>query len=136
VPAEPWRPSRFTAILLAVLTIWPFIYIGLFFAMFFFMWVSFGTTNQRNEPPDLFKYIFPLHCSTMLLIFGLVAVYVIHAYRTDAIPNDKKVLWVVILFLGNMLAFPIYWYLFIWRETSAATRRPPESAGPPEQPVG
>ena len=40
-----------------------------------------------------------LHCGTMLLTFGLVGVSIVHLFRT-----------------GNMLAFPIYWYLYMWRQ--------------------
>jgi hypothetical protein len=52
----------------------------------------------------------------MLLSFALTGVYVFHVYRSDRVEQDRKVLWVVILFFGNMIAFPIYWYFYLWRE--------------------
>jgi hypothetical protein len=40
----------------------------------------------------------------------------VNVFRNDHVDKDKKVLWAVVLFMGNMIAMPIYWYLYIWRE--------------------
>ncbi len=32
------------------------------------------------------------------------------------IQEDKKILWFFLIFLGNIIAMIIYWYLFIWSE--------------------
>ena len=108
------------AIVLGLLALWPFVYMALFFGFFAFsfMWTQ---SARPGEVPDLFKFIFPLHCGTMLITFGLVGVSIVHLFRTDRVPADKKALWAVVLFLGNMLAFPIYWYLYMWRQPSAIT---------------
>ena len=111
----PWRPSRGTVVAIGLLTLWPLLYMGLFLSFFVYMFTSMA--HQQQGPPAFFMYIFPLHCFTMLLMFALTGVYVFHAYKTDQIPADKRVLWVVILFFGNMVAFPIYWYLYMWRAT-------------------
>ena len=26
-----------------------------------------------------------------------------------------KALWAIVLFLGNIFAMPVYWYLYIWK---------------------
>lgn len=92
---------------------------ALFFAMFAFMWVHFANVASHHgrpaEPPMFFFYLFPLHFLTMLLMFGLTATYVVHAFRTDLVDPDKRVIWVIALIFGNILAFPIYWYLYMWR---------------------
>lgn len=86
---------------------------------FMFSFASFG---GKGEPPvDLFKYIFPLHCATMLLMFGLTAAYIVHVFRSDQLPADKRTLWVIVLFMGNMLAFPVYWWFYIRPGSSSAT---------------
>ncbi len=113
----PWQPSRPATIAIGLLSVWPFLYMGLFFAAFAYMWYSTPHRGQSGEPV-IFKYIFALHCLTILLMFVLIGIYVFHAYKTDRIANDKKVLWVVILFLGNLMAFPIYWYLYMWTPVS------------------
>lgn len=114
--SEPaWQPSRAVVILLGGLTLWPFLYIGLFFAFTVFSFVGLQSADGQ-QAADLFKYIVPLHCGTMLLMFGLVGVFVFHLFRTDRVAADKKALWAVVLFLGNMMALPIYWYLYLWRQ--------------------
>lgn len=123
MPDTPWKPKRSTVVVLGLLSLWPFLYMGLFFAFFAFSFVWFQ--SRKGGDPDFFKYIFPLHCATMLLMFALIAVYIVHLFRTDRIPADKKALWAVVLFLGNMMAFPIYWYLYLWRQPQEASGQPP-----------
>jgi hypothetical protein len=63
----------------------------------------------------------------MLVTFALLALYVVHAFKTDRLASDKKVLWVIVLFLGNLVAFPIYWYLYMWRAERRAGFSPPRT---------
>ncbi len=112
--SAPWRPSRFTTVVLGLLTVWPILYFVLFMGFMAFAFASIGS-GGKGKPFEAFWLIFPLHIATMLLMFALTATYVVHAFRTDRIAGDKRVLWVVVLFLGNMIAFPIYWYLYLWR---------------------
>ncbi len=44
----------------------------------------------------------------MALMLGLTVFYIVHVFRTDRVPADKKALWAVVLFLGNLLAMPFY----------------------------
>jgi hypothetical protein len=30
--------------------------------------------------------------------------------------TDEKSLWIILFLLGNVLAFPVYWYMRIWKE--------------------
>ncbi|MEA2488948.1 MAG: hypothetical protein QOH21_740 [Acidobacteriota bacterium] len=114
--SSPWRPSRGAAVAIGILSIWPIIYMCLFMAFVAMTFLSAAGGGSSASPfPALFRYVMVLHLLTMLMMFALTALYVVHAFRTDLIPNDKKVLWVVVLFLGNLVAFPIYWYLFLWQ---------------------
>ena len=49
----------------------------------------------------------------MALGFALIAVYVVHAVRSDQFTQEMRIVWVIILFMGNMLAFPVYWWLYL-----------------------
>jgi hypothetical protein len=46
----------------------------------------------------------------------LLGIYIVNVFKNDRVSKDKKALWVVVLFLGNMIAMPVYWYLYIWEE--------------------
>ena len=50
----------------------------------------------------------------MALIVGLLVFYITHLFRTDSVANDKKALWAIVLFLGNVIAMVVYWFLYIW----------------------
>ena len=80
-----------------------------------------------GKNPDLrfpFMVIFPLHLLTMLWIMALTVFYMVNVFRNDRVEKDKKVLWAVVLFMGNMIAMPIYWYLYIWKEPSVSVPGP------------
>lgn len=105
--------SRGKAITLAVFTAWPLLYMIFFFCTVFVMVMSGPFVGPK--PPTILMIIFPLHFLTILEMFVLLAIYIRHVYKTNRIAQDKKALWAVVLFLGNMIAMPIYWYLYIWR---------------------
>jgi hypothetical protein len=120
-----WRkPSKSVAYSLGLLTLWPIVYFLLFISLIFTSFASLSRSPGNNPPADLFRFIFPLHLVTMLLMFALTAIYVVHAFRNEELASDKRTLWVIVLFLGNMLAFPVYWWFYV---------RPSRPAGP-EQP--
>lgn len=77
-----------------------------FFSFFF---------QSQDGGEDQFQMLFVLHLSTMVLVIGILAGFVSFLYKTDQIPNEKKSLWAIILFMGNMFAFPVFWYLYIWK---------------------
>ena len=115
--------TRGKAITLAAFTAWPFVYVILFMCTVFGMIVSDIAGGARSAgPPVMLLLIFPLHFLTMLEIAGLLVVYIVHVFRTDRIAQDKKALWAVVLFLGNVIAMPVYWYLCIWREPGQPAR--------------
>ncbi len=110
--------KKTTKILLAIATIFPFLYMIFFFVVIFssiFLMPADGS-SEGGVFPNLFMIIVPLHLLTMLLIMGLTVFYMVNVFRNDRVDKDKKVLWAVVIFMGNMIAMPIYWYLYIWRE--------------------
>lgn len=39
----------------------------------------------------------------LFLIMGLTVFYMVNVFRNDRVEKDKKVLWAVVLFMGNMI---------------------------------
>jgi hypothetical protein len=66
----------------------------------------------------LFDAIFVVHLATMLVVMGLLAFHVVHLFKNEALPSDRRVLWAIVLFMGSLFAFPVYWYLYVWRKPS------------------
>jgi len=111
------KMTKGKAITLGLFSIWPVIYFFFFMAVFFLMVAT--TAMHQGQAADglplFFLIIFPLHIFTMLEIFILLAIYLTYLFKTDVVPADKKALWAVALFLGHMIAMPVFWYIYIWK---------------------
>jgi hypothetical protein len=112
--------KKSTKILLGLATLWPFLYMILFF-VFVFSSILFmpGTRGEESGPPFFFVVFIAIHLFTMFWIMALTVFYMVNVFRNDRVDKDKKVLWAVVIFMGNMIAMPIYWYLYIWKEVPA-----------------
>jgi hypothetical protein len=46
---------------------------------------------------------------------GLLAVigFISYTLRTDAVPPEKRALWVVVLLLANIYALPFFWFWYV-----------------------
>ncbi len=109
------RLNRTLALLVALVTLTPWGYFIYFMAS---VMPSFATIPNAGQPPDdffqHFQVIWRLQILMMLFMVALMIFYVVHLFRSDRVPADKKALWAVVLFLGNLLAMPFYWYFYIW----------------------
>jgi hypothetical protein len=115
--------KKLSALLLGLVTLWPILYIFIFMAFMFsqFMAVPMGQYSGPEKTGTAFLLssfgiIFSLHILTMMVIFGLLIYYIYHVFHNTAISQDKKALWAVVIFMGNMIAMPVYWFLYIWRQ--------------------
>jgi hypothetical protein len=95
------------------LTILPLIYISFFFAN-----IAYSASSPSKD--DLifknFGVFMAIHLSVMLLMFALLAFYIVFLFKTSAVRTDMKALWAIVLFFGGPVAMPIFWYLYIWRD--------------------
>lgn len=124
------KPAK---VVLGIVSLWPVIYLFVFMAFFFIQFFGvFSRPLVSPQPVDtiaafhLFRTFFILQLLAMVVIIALTALYIIDVFRNDRVTPDRKVLWAIILFMGGMLAMPVYWYLFVWREPE----RPPVSHDP------
>lgn len=114
--------KKSTKILLGLATLWPFLYLILFFIFFISLFLFMpGSEGEESGPPFAFVVFIALHLFTMLWIMGLTVFYIVNIFRNDRVDKDKKVLWAVVIFMGNVIAMPIYWYLYIWKEVPAGS---------------
>jgi hypothetical protein len=115
-----------TKLLLGLATLWPFSYLIFFFVTIFSLILFMPSAGEGES--DFFPFlgvILPLHLFTMLSMMALIAFYIVNVFRNDRVEKDKKVLWTIVLFMGNMIAMPVYWYLYIWRESPAGSSSTP-----------
>jgi uncharacterized membrane protein len=53
---------------------------------------------------------------TLLIILSLMLFYVLNVYRNNRVEKRNKNLWAALLVLGNIMVYPVYWYLYIWHQ--------------------
>jgi hypothetical protein len=111
-------------ITLGVASVLPFAYL-VSFPIFMFSMVRSAETH-KGGPPEYFPLFFSIHITTMLFIFGLTIFYIVNVFSNERVPAEKKVLWMVVLFLANVFAFPFYWYFYIWSKPKEAVLLPAE----------
>ena len=59
-------------------------------------------SNTNSEASiDLFKIILPL---TMILLMVLLAIYIVNVFKNNTVESDKKALWAIVLFFGNIIS--------------------------------
>jgi hypothetical protein len=111
------RVSRPVAVLVGALTLWPILYMFIFFAVFMNGFFTHpGSAEQPEAAFRSFQILMALHLGTMLLMMALLTFYIVHVFKNAAIAGDKRALWAVVLFFGNIIAMPVYWFLYVWRE--------------------
>ena len=120
--------NKTVKVLLGLVTLWPFFYLILFFVVIFLTVLGPGGGGEAGPPP-MIALIFPLHLLTMLIVLALTIFYIVNVFRNKRIENDKKALWAIVIFMGNMISMPIYWYLFIWKDEPVASASEPAQLG-------
>jgi hypothetical protein len=119
--------SRSKKLFLGLLAAWTPIYMVIFLVWWALMFWSFDQGGP--QPPNeqffaSFAVIAVLHAGTMLSAFGQMFCYLYHALtKNDAIDPNMKVVWVIALFFVSMIAIPLYWLLYIWREPEASVAK-------------
>jgi hypothetical protein len=115
---------------LGIATIWPicwiFIFIGLMMTLFF----SLPNGPGEGGPGALvflFPLIFILHFLTIMGHLGMTVYFIFNIFKNERVEQNYKIMWTLLLFFAGMLAQPIYWYLYIWRD--APLDAAPTSAG-------
>ena len=109
--------TRPVKLLVGLLTLWPILYMFLFmaFVLTTIIWSEIGRGTQHVPGfPVGMLLLFGAHLGTMLLMSALTVFYVVYLVKTERVPQDKKALWAAVIFLGNMLAMPVFFYLYVW----------------------
>jgi hypothetical protein len=113
---------------LAIATVWSFVYIGVFFTTIASFVTSIATGNFSIW---MFGCMFPLHFATIILTLGLMIMYVIIALNSE-FDENAKIGWVVALFFGGWVAQVVAYIVLVYRPWIAAN--PPSTAPAPASP--
>jgi len=117
--------KRPTKILLLIAGLLPII-----FAITFIIFLQLGILANYDDEPTAFGYFVNFEEVPSIIVLFWVAFisvpcmlifYIIDVWRKNRVANNQKALWTVVLFAGLWLAFPVYWYLYIWRKPKINT---------------
>lgn len=104
--------KKILVIIWGILTIAPVMYlIG-------FIKGVFGFSVPHSQWQSQFHMYFAWHSAIMLLVLGLIASYVIYFLISPHVTKDRRIVLVVVLFLGHVFAMPCLWYFCVWRPIS------------------
>lgn len=101
-------------ILLGILSIWPAVWFLIFFA--FVISTFLFVLKQNFFGFIMFPIIFLFHFLTIVIIIGLLIYYIIHISNNKSLDQQMKAVWIVVIFFVNVIGFPVYWYLNIWKD--------------------
>ena len=75
-------------------------------------------------PSEVYLRVFDIalriHAVAALLTLGLGIGFLLVVFRTARVPPDKKPIWAALLIVGNIVAFPVFWYFYVWRKQPVA----------------
>ena len=116
-------------VLLGVATAWPLLWLPIFMLVMFSTLI-FSAPGGRPDPdvfPLALLFVLPVHFITVFGSIALSIFYIVNVFRNKRVPKDQQVLWVVLLIMFGIVAEPIYWYLYIWKDEALATGAEPKA---------
>lgn len=110
--------SKLAKVILGTLTLLPWVTTVLFFAF-----IVNTMNGAAVTDPELFKSMMGFHFVGVLANLVTMFFYVVHVlkFNTRISEQNTKLLWALMIFFGNMMATPIYFFLYILPEGEHAT---------------
>jgi hypothetical protein len=72
-----------------------------------------GITEEAYFPLFHTTYSISLATIGLTLVLGLASLA--YLFRSTRVPPEKRSLWAVMLLVGGLFAFPVFWYFYVWR---------------------
>lgn len=113
--------SNASKIMIGTLTLLPWVTMAIFFVF------VLGTIQGGGHDPELFKMVMGLHFAGVLSSLAMIVFYVVHVlrYNERIVEQNTKLLWALMIFFGNIMATPIYFWMYILPEgEEVAVERP------------
>ena len=88
--------------------------------IFFILLFSIAGPHGRSTNSAL-AAVFILIALAPFLVFIF---YIFHIRKNNYLTKETKYLWVAVLFFGNIIAFPFYWFLYVWKSSEDIRSRP------------
>ena len=105
--------SKTQKVILFIATLWP-----VFYAVLFIVFVNSILSGPAsvNSFSAIFPIILYLHIFTILVLVVLLVIYIMNIFKNYRVAKNARVSWVIRIIIFNVIAMPIYWYFYIWKE--------------------
>ena len=80
--------------------------------------IIFGSPQGNHDVLPF--YIFKTGPFAILIVSLLIVYFIYHIFIKSIVPSEKKYQWAVFLLFCHFLAFPFYWYFYIWKPLTAS----------------
>ena len=125
--------KKSTKVWLGIATGWPILYMFIFFVAIILLMIFAPHAGGSPDPEESVSLLVPIGivafvAAHMITIFGSLALtvfYVVRIFKTEQLDQNMKIMWTLLMFFTGMLAQPIFWYLYIWREAPIAAQKQP-----------
>ncbi len=111
--------ERRKKIIWGIFSIWPICWMILFMCGVLGMFLLSGVQQSDELSPIaaiIIGFIVFFHFATIIEIWVMIILYIIRILKDESIEQNNKILWVLLIFIGNIIAMPLFWYLYIWQE--------------------
>ena len=78
------------------------------------VFVSF-VLKAPTVPKHVITEMLIAHLCILVLMGGLSLFYGWVIVKSGKIPKSQRVSWFALLFVGNVLSFPLFWYILFWK---------------------
>lgn len=123
-PYKIYTMTKGHKIILGIFTFLPFVLLVLYFGTIVLLVRDALVFRDEDMPfPIVGDVLWLVIMALMagLLSFGLMVYYIIHAINNPQMDNNEKIVWVLLFVLVNVVSFPIYWYMKIWKRHEIVT---------------
>ncbi len=71
-----------------------------------------------DHDSNVFTYcVYIINPVTLVLIIG----YIAYIFKNNAVPKEKRALWTVVILFAHALAFPFFWYFYVYQTSNEST---------------
>ena|SRR5437870_2927014 len=105
--------SRFSALLLGLLTAIPYAYLGVFLYVLMPQ-MQDAASNDQTRSSHLFMLTLWLHMGAIALFLALTGFYIRYTGRSAHVPKADRERWFRLLLFANFGVVPLFWYLYVW----------------------
>lgn len=109
------KPAK---VILGILTSLPILFVISIIGFVIFNFISMFF-NQEPAMSMMYmsylSYIIPYFFLVVFLSLGLFIFYIVHIIQNQYFDSEKRILWIVVLFVLGGISMPIYWYVHVWK---------------------